>query len=86
MGVRQTRGPSEAVNNCFAGDCHYRRLRAEQSDDGGCLVFFFWFFFSRQICLIHQALLVLINVVLICILNASSHLRIGMIRETRLLF
>lgn len=82
MGVRQTRGPSEAVNNCFAGDCHYRRLRAEQSDDdGGCL-----FFFSRQICLIHQALLVLINVVLICILNASSHLRIGMIRETRLLF
>lgn len=40
-------------------------------------------FFSRQICLIHQALLVLINVVLICILNASSHLRIGMIRETR---
>ncbi|CAM4521721.1 unnamed protein product [Leuciscus chuanchicus] len=32
-GVRQTRSPSEAVNNCFAGDCHYRRLRAEQSDD-----------------------------------------------------
>lgn len=45
-----------------------------------------FFFFSRQCCLIHQALLVLINVVLICILNACSHLRIGMIRETRLLF
>lgn len=85
MGVRQTHGPNEAVNNCFAGDCHYRRLCAEQSDDGGCLFFFFVVFF-HQCCLIHQALLVLINVVLICILNACSHLRIGMIRETHLLF
>lgn len=42
MGVRQTRGPNEAVNNCFGGDCHYRRLRAEQSDDGWGLFSFFF--------------------------------------------
>jgi len=69
MGVRQTRGPNEALNNCFGGDCHYRRLCAEQSDDGWGL---FSFFSPRQSCLIHQALLVLINVVLICILNTCK--------------
>ncbi len=48
-------------------------------------VCFFYLFFPRQSCLIHQALLVLINVVFICIHVRCSHLRTGMISETRLL-